>query len=162
MTASHRNAVSAALHRAGLLAGLLAVLAGILGMHVLTGTHSIHAPAALTAAADAAMEHAESAAAHGHPEDEVAEASPARLSSDGHNGPGVIAEHCSCSDSCAGMPTMTVSCTPLGKTGSLSAPLPGTAVFGTVSNATAPGAVPRSYSYLPGSPSPGELSISRT
>lgn len=91
MTASHRNAVSAALHRAGLLAGLLAVLAGILGMHVLTGTHSIHAPAALTAAADAAMEHAEPAAAHGHPEDEVAEASPARLSSDGHNTPGVIA-----------------------------------------------------------------------
>ncbi len=51
MTASHRNVASAFLHRAGLLAGILAVLAGILGMHVITGSHSMHSPAALTAAA---------------------------------------------------------------------------------------------------------------
>jgi hypothetical protein len=162
MTASHRNAASAFLHRAGLLAGLLAVLAGILGMHVLTGTHSMHSPAALTAAAGTATVHTESAAADGHAEHGVANASPAHLSSGGHNAPSAFVEQCSCSDGCAGMPTMTVSCTPLGKTGSLSVPLPGTAVFGAISNARAPGEVTGFYSYFPGSPSPGELSISRT
>jgi hypothetical protein len=160
MTASHRNAASAFLHRAVLLAGILAVLAGILGMHVLTGTHTMHSPAALTAGT--ATVHTESAAADGNAEHGVADASPAHFSSSGHNAPSVFVEHCSCFDSCAGMPTMTVSCTPLGKTGSLPVPLPGTAVFGVISHARAPGAVPGSYSYLPGSPSPGELSISRT
>lgn len=161
MTASHRNAASAFLHRAGLLAGLLAIIAGVFGMHILTGTHAVHAPASAAAAGTATV-HTESAAADGHAEHGVADASPAHLSSGGHAAPSGFVEQCSCSDSCAGMPTMTVSCTPLGKTGSLSVPLPGTAVFGVISNARAPGAVPGSYSYLPGSPSPGELSISRT
>lgn len=57
MAASHRNAASALLRRTGPLAGILAVLAGILGMHVLTGTHSMHSPAALTAAASGATVH---------------------------------------------------------------------------------------------------------
>ena len=162
MTASHRNVASAFLHRAGLLAGILAVLAGILGMHVMTGSHSMHSPAALTAAAGTGAGHTHPAAAHGHAEHAITDASPAHHSSDGHTAPSIVVEQCSCSDSCASMHTMTVSCTPSGKTGSLSVPLPGTAVFGVISNATAPGAVPGSYSYRPGSPSPGELSISRT
>lgn len=162
MTASHRNVASAFLHRVGLLAGILAVLAGILGMHVITGSHSMHSPAALTAAAGTGAGHIHSAAADGHGELGVTDASPAHHSSDGHNAPGIVVEQCSCSDSCASMHTMTVSCTPSGKSGSLSVPLPGTAVFGVIPNATAPGAVSGSYSYLPGSPSPGELSISRT
>jgi hypothetical protein len=57
---------------------------------------------------------------------------------------------------------MTVSCTPLAKNGSLFVPLPGKGVFGSISNARAPRTVPLAYSYLPGSPSPGQLSISRT
>jgi len=72
MTASRRNVASAFLHRAGLLAGILAVLAGILGMHVLTGTHTMHSPAAITAAA---MDHTESAAADGHPDHGAADTS---------------------------------------------------------------------------------------
>lgn len=162
MTASRRNVATAFLHRAGLLAGILAVLAGILGMHVITGSHSMHSPAALAAASGTGAVHTHSAAADGHAEPGITYVSPAHLSSDGHNAPSVVIEQCSCSDSCASMHTMTVSCTPSGKTGSLSVPLPGTAVFGVISNATAPGAVPGSWSYLPGSPSPGELSISRT
>lgn len=162
MTAPHRNVTSAFIHRAGLLAGILAVLAGILGMHVITGGHSMHSPVGLTAAAGAGAGHAHSAAAHVHAEQGVANASPAQHSSDGHTAHSIVAEQCSCSDSCASMHTMTVSCTPSGKTGSLSVPLPGTAVFGVIATATAPGAVPGSYSYRPGSPSPGELSISRT
>lgn len=162
MTAAHRNAASAFLHRAGLLAGILAVLAGILGMHVITGSHSMHSPAALTAAAGTGAGHTHSAAAHDHADPAITNASPAQLSSDGHMAPGIVVEQCSCSDSCAGMHTMTVSCTPTGKTGSLAAPLPGTSVVGVNSDTSGPGAVPGSYSYLPGCPSPGELSISRT
>jgi len=157
MTASRRNVASAFLHRAGLLAGILAVLAGILGMHVLTGTHSMHSPAAITAAA---MDHTESAAADGHPDHGAADTSSIHGTDVQVAGISIV-EHCSCSASCAGMPTMT-SCTPLGKTGSLSVPLPGTAVIGVISDARAPGAVPGPHSYLPCSPSPGELSISRT
>lgn len=158
MTASDRN-VTAFLRRAGLLAGILAVLAGILGMHVITGSHSTHSPAALTAATGAVHTHSE--ATGGHAEPGITGTSPAHHSSGGHTAPSVVVEQCSCSASCA-MHTMTLSCTPSGKTGSLSVPLPGTAVFGVISSATAPEAVPGSYSYRPGSPSPGELSISRT
>jgi hypothetical protein len=168
MAASHRNAASALLRRTGLLAGILAVLAGILGMHVLTGTHSMHSPAALTAAltadASAATAHTGAAAGHGHAAHGAAATSPTHVAS----GKQVTASSsvepcpCSCSDSCASTHTMTASCTPSGKTGSISVPLPGTAVFDVISNARAPGAVPVSYSYLPGGPSPGELSISRT
>ncbi|GAA1258854.1 DUF6153 family protein [Arthrobacter pascens] len=162
MAASPRNVASVFLHRAGLLAGILAVLAGILGMHVITGGHSIHSPAALTAAAGAGAGHTHSAAADGHAEQGATDPSPAHHSSDGHTAPSIVVDQCSCSDSCASMHTMTVSCTPSGTTGSLSVPLPGPAVFGVISNARAPGAVPGSYSYRPGSPSPGELSVSRT
>jgi hypothetical protein len=60
------------------------------------------------------------------------------------------------------MPTMASSCTPSAKTGSLAAPLPGTTVFGTAPATRVTGALLSGYSYLPGGPSPGELSISRT
>lgn len=159
MAASHRNTAPALLRRTGLLAGILAVLAGILGMHVLTGTHSMHSPAALTAAASGATG---AAAGHGHAAHGAAATSPTHVASGGHDVASISVEPCSCSDSCASTHTMTVSCTPSGKTGSLSVPLPGTAVFDVASNARAPGALPATYSYLPGSPSPGELSISRT
>ncbi|KRE47612.1 hypothetical protein ASG92_10295 [Arthrobacter sp. Soil736] len=161
MTAAAHRTAAAFLGRAGLVAAVLAIIAGVFGMHILTGSHAVHAPASAAAAGTATV-HTESAATDGHAEHGVANASPAHLSSSGHNAPSVLVEECSCSDSCAGMPTMMVSCTPLGKTGSLCVPLPGTAVFGGISNAGAPSAAPGSYSYLPGSPSPGELSISRT
>ncbi|WP_431230712.1 hypothetical protein [Paenarthrobacter nicotinovorans] len=161
MAGSQRNVASAFLHRVGLLAGILAVVAGILGMHVLTGGHSMHSPAAITAAASTPTVHTESVAAHGHPDHDAADtSSPHRAGV--HHAANPSMDECSCSDSCAGMQTMTMSCTPSAKTGSLSVPLPGTAVFGIVSDARAPGAVPGSYSFLPGSPSPGQLSISRT
>lgn len=57
---------------------------------------------------------------------------------------------------------MAGSCIPSVKTGSLSAPHPGAAGFGIISHAGAAGAAGGGWSYQPGSPSPGELSISRT
>lgn len=161
MAASRRNAASAFFCRAGLLTCILAVLAGILGMHVITGSHGMHSPAALTAA-HAATDHAGSTVADGHAAHGTPGTSSGHHSSGGHNADSVSGEECACSGNSAGMHSMTVSCTPSGKTGSLAIPVPGTAVFGAVSSAGAPAAVPASYPYLPGSPSPGELSISRT
>ncbi|CAI3796873.1 hypothetical protein [Pseudarthrobacter sp. MM222] len=161
MPASDRNAATSFLERAGLLAGILTVLAGILGMHVMTGSHSMHSAAAITAAAGAATVHTGTAAADGHPVHGTADTASSR-----RTGVEIAAsssvQECSCSDGCTSMQTMTVTCTPLAKTGSLSVPLPGAGIFGSISNARAPGAVPLAYSYLPGSPSPGQLSISRT
>ncbi|MFJ5699180.1 hypothetical protein [Arthrobacter sp. NPDC093139] len=161
MAASRWHAAFAFFCRTGLLVGILAVLAGILGMHVITGSHGMHSPAALTAA-HAATDHAGSTAVGAHAAHGTPGTSSGHHSSGGHNADGVSAEECACSGNCAGMHSMTVSCTPSGKTGSLTVPVPGTAVFGAVSNAGVHAALPGSYPYLPGSPSPGELSISRT
>jgi hypothetical protein len=155
MTASGRNLAAASLERAGLLACILAVVAGILGMHVMAGSHSMHFPAG------AATVHAETAAAHGHPvHGNVDTASFQRTG--GQIADSSSVEGCTCSESCTSGHTMTVSCTPLAKNGSQFVALPGKGIFGSISNARAPGTIPRAYSYLPGSPSPGQLSISRT
>jgi hypothetical protein len=167
LIASHRNFAAAFLRHAGPLAVILAVVTGILGMHVMTGTLSMHFPAALTAAT-AGTVHAQSAAATGHT-GHLAAGGPAADRPEAY-GKGVVAPadscscscSCSCSGDCTSLHTMTVSCIPSAKTGSLSAPMPGTAVFGKIRDPGAPGAAPVLYSYLPGGPSPGELSISRT
>ncbi|MCU1549065.1 MAG: hypothetical protein JWO29_2016 [Arthrobacter sp.] len=158
MTAPSQSHAMAFLPRAGLLAGVLAVIAGILGMHVVTGSHSMHAPAAMTAAT-ARTVHAESPV-HGHSGHPVA-GMPSTLPVAGSLD---MAESSAelCSNGSNSAQTTTVSCTPSAKTGSLAAPMPGTAVSGSVPAAGTAGALPRPYSYLSGSPSPAELSISRT
>lgn len=157
MTAPARRLATSFLRRTGGLATILAVIAGILGMHVMTGNHSMHSAAAMTATGIGAV-HAESPA-DGH---------------SGHQGSGTHSTHLTsaqdmagvssepCSGTCASMQTMTVSCTPSAKSGILSAPLPGSTVFGAVPKAGAFSTVPGPYFYTPGGPSPGDLSISRT
>lgn len=157
MTASAKRLVMMFLRRAGVLAAVLTVIAGILGMHVLTGNHSMHSPAAMTATT-ADPVHAPSRG-EDHPVHQVPGGHPTHAASvqdmaGSSAGP--------CSGNCTSMQTMTVSCTPSAKSGSLTAPLPGTTAFGAVPGAGTAGAFPRLYSYLPGGPSPGELSISRT
>lgn len=168
MTAPSRGDFSTAfLHRAGLIAALLAVIAGILGMHVMTGTHGTHSPAAVTAAAAALTPttgtgHAESTpghaghAGHGTPGGTVGYSQPSVQDAAG------TLEQCSCSGSCATGHAMTAACTPTAKTGSFSAPLPGTTVIAVISSGAADGMVPGLWPYLPDTPSPGQLSISRT
>lgn len=128
------------LYRVGLFAGILSVIAGILGMHVLTGTHSMHSSPSITAAAAL---------------------TPSGHHSSQQDDAGAL-EQCSCSGNCADGHSRAVACTPSAKTGSLSAPLPGTTVIGATSGGTADRTTPWLWSYRPGSPSPGELSISRT
>jgi hypothetical protein len=158
MTATAHRHAAAFLRHAGLVAAVLAIIAGIFGMHVLTGTHAMHTPAAATAAAD--VHPAVSPDHSGHAavsrtftgSRATAEQDPAGLSGD----------QCSESGGCTGMHTMSMACTPSANTASMDAPEPGTFVLGILNNTAAAGAFTGQWSYLPGSPSPGELSISRT
>lgn len=167
MTTQHRQhtcrrITTAFLPSAGLLALVIAIVAGILGMHVLTAGHSEHsmAAAAPTAAGGTAagVTAAGAAPAHdGHQEHERhAEHHKTDAAVD------AAPERDSCSGGCTGMHTTAASCTPSAKTGSLSAPLPGTAALGSIFSVATPCPAALWYSYVPASPSPGELSISRT
>ncbi|UKA53500.1 hypothetical protein LFT45_17525 [Arthrobacter sp. FW305-BF8] len=143
---------------AGELTAVLAVVAGILGMHVITGNHSIHSMTAMSARTPGGLLalHTEGPAeSHPHPASGLHAVQEAA-----DHGMGSV-DRC-CGSCCTGIQTMTVSCTPSAKSGSLAAPLPGTSVFGAVPGTTAPGSAAGSYSYLPGGPSPGALCISRT
>jgi hypothetical protein len=139
---------AALLCRTALLAGLLAVIAGILGMHVMTGNHAAHSHQSLATASAPAV------AAPDHAEHDAAVVPPATDDD--------ATAQCSCSGSCSGMQAMGAPCTPSAKTASFTAPPPGDAGLAVNDRAGFNPAAPAAYSYLPGSPSPGDLSISRT
>ena len=193
MTARTR-VLSAALLRAGLLAAVLAIVAGIFGMHVMTA-HSSHAghaavvqpQAAQPAAAqlpgghpagDAAVEHSLSggtagdtgghpAVGHlaGHPavehpavEQGSGQAHGAAAGYQAARATFSAAE--SCSSGCPGAQEAGAPCIPLAKTASLAVVPPQAGTAGPAPTAIARGAV--GYSYIPASPTPCDLSISRT
>jgi hypothetical protein len=166
MTASYRNPTAAFLRRAGLLVGLLAIIAGIFGMHVMTGTHSGHSAAAVTTAIVEAP--AGSAAADGHHVHQETGTTPAHHATDIRDAAkirdtaGTPAQMCSCADCGTAVQAMAGSCIPSVKTVSLASLTPGSAVFGVLPPTGAPGTVRGDWSHDPGTPSPGELSISRT
>lgn len=165
MTAPAWTCTAALPRRAGLLIGLLAVFAGIFGMHVMTGAPSGHSPAAASPVSPGA--HPAMAVGNGglHPASHASRSHPADGSSEWHapSGPAGTAQQMrSCSDSGTGAHAMGGSCIPTAKTGSLSAPSPGTAVAGIVPPGRAAGSAAAHWSFHPGTPSPGELSISRT
>jgi hypothetical protein len=139
---------------AGLLAGILALIVGILGMHILAGSHSMPAPAAAAASSEGTS-HLVGARHAG----QMAAAAPAADVAAPQSGNDSLAQSCSCPAKCS---NMAAPCAPSALPGSLSAPLPGTAVFAVRVRAGAPAAPTGHWAYLPGSPSPGELSISRT
>ena len=159
------SVLPAALLRAGLLAVVMAVVAGIFGMHVMTADHSSHA-----AHADVALAAGDSAVGHSPGGHSAAEHAAVGHSHAGHaaimaNSGGAVGAAFTASESCsAGCPDVReegASCTPLAKTGSLAAvppPASPTAllapVFGTHGAA--------GYSFVPPSPTPCDLSISRT
>jgi hypothetical protein len=143
---------AALLGRAALLAGLLAIVAGILGMHVMTASHSAHSSHAVTHGT--VMQ--EAAAPHDH-------AFPPRHAASGHPGhatqPSLAPP--SCEGSCPGMQTSGTSCVPLAKAGSLTvAPPERSAAAEPVLPANI--RLAAGYPYIPASPTPRELSISRT
>ena len=132
------------LRRAALLAGVLAVIAGIFGMHVMTASHASHAGA-------------------GHTHASTAHASTTHSSGLGHPAAGavvVLSAGAVCAETCPGAEEAGASCVPSAAAGSFSVVAPPAPVMhqGPAGAAvTAAG-----DSYLPSGPTPCELSISRT
>ena len=153
MTAVSRGPVTALLLRAGIIAGILAIVAGIFGMHVMTGNHTAHSPAVASSPAGAGGAHTDHQPADDHSAVETS-AFQGELSA--------VPEACTCSGDCTSFQSMGAACVPSAKTGTLSAPQPGTLGLAFDAGNGLPSTVSASYTYLPGSPSPGELSISRT
>lgn len=155
MTAISARRAAAFLLRGALLAGLLAIVAGILGMHIMTGTHAM--PAASTAH-DTWAPHAMPAPEHpGH----VADITNVQGTS---AAPGIThAPGPSCADTCGCtmMSAMGGDCVPSPGTTTLAAPPPGTTPLAS-SGGPITGVSAIGYGFIPQSPSPGQLSISRT
>lgn len=159
MTATLPDRAALFLRRAGLLAGLLAITAGIVGMHILTGSHSAHM-AGSSAAAQSHHPAIENAGHGGHGSQNSATTVTAALITSHDVAPTSGTFSCIAGDPCAGNAAMGASCIPSGSTGSLAAPPPSTVPFAV--NTQAPEVVASSYGYLPESPSPADLCISRT
>jgi len=142
------------LRHAGMFSLVLALIAGIFGMHAMGGHHLLmHGPAvAMVAAESAGHSHPAGEAGHGMSPDAVHAVA----------GPEISAE-AGCPDGdCRGTQAMT-ACTPSVKTSTLAAPTPGTSALGTaVVRAGPAGQVSGGYAYLPATPSPCQLSICRT
>ena len=167
---------AAALRRRFLLAGVLAIVAGFLGMHIMTGMHGTHAMPAVTPSSESAV--ASSPTANGHTSHPAAQAGHARLATHGSMpspsaippGPALAGERraaaspasCVCQSSCADLASMHSACVPSAAAASLAAPPPGKAPASIHNPATPGDGAAQTYSYLPASPSPGDLSISRT
>jgi hypothetical protein len=167
------SVLSAALLRAGLLAAVLAIVAGIFGMHVMTADHGSHAsPSTHTGAAQAEIAHpagdsavAHSAGAHsaghavvGHP---AGGHTPAGHPATQPEAGAFFTASQSCSSGCPAARESGASCIPSAKAGSLAVipPPTGPAAHSGQAASTASAA---GYSYVPSSPTPCELSISRT
>lgn len=133
------------LRKMGLLAAVLSIMAGILGMHVISPEHSAQHQG--TTHQQTASQHDASVHAHATVPD-VAAAS--------------LVEHCSCSGDCTSMEAAPASCTLSTNTTSLAAPFPGSTCVGANTNAGAVNLATAHWAFRPSSPSPGELSISRT
>ena len=166
MKAEGRRRLATLMGRAGLLAGILAIVAGILGMHTLAGNHAAHTLGAGASPSSASAtpgghvhsvhnQSADSGSAHsgvlqGHRS--VVQQEPAASS----------ASAPACTGSLGSTESPAAACTPLAKAGSLVAPEPGS--VGQLLDAWVSPRVGtmRFYPYLPDGPSPGDLSISRT
>lgn len=166
MTDSYRP-TAAFLRRAALLAGLLAMIAGIFGMHVMTGTHNGHPTAAdITTAATEGR--SVSAAADDHHTRQATGRTSTHPATDNRDAAnltdtaGTPAQMCSGADGGTADHAMAGSCIPTLTTVSLASPSSGSAVVGVVPPAGADDAVRAHWAHVPDTPSPGELSISRT
>ena len=160
MTAQ-RTAAGFSFLATGLLGAVIALIVGILGMHVMTGTHSLHAAGTVSSAGTASGAGTASAA-------------PGQASHERHSGHGAsleepaahsaapITTQCSCSGNCSAEHAMAASCIPLASTSTLSAPAPDSTPAVAPPYLGKAVAAGDDWTYRPGSPSPGELSISRT
>ncbi|KQR79818.1 hypothetical protein ASF98_20355 [Arthrobacter sp. Leaf337] len=156
--------------RAALFLGVLAILAGFIGMHVIASAHTQHGPGALAASpagAHATHAAAPSAAAHVAPDAmadgtvHAAALDPASARPMGSSAP-EPPPSCVSTGETGDMAAPHASCIPAPATTVLSAPPPGTTSFTGPEPSVDTGRVLHAYTHMPGSPTPGELSISRT
>lgn len=156
MSAASRGLVTAFLLRAGFLVAALAVIAGLLGMHVVANGHSSHPghPAqAVTSTHEVHGTHTGHAGHAGHQTELPPSAEPAsRLGG----------ASCAAAGDCPAMSGLGTGCVPAPGTATLAAPLLGAVPSGLPHHGPLRAGALCRYSYLPGSPSPGDLSISRT
>lgn len=151
-----------ALRQAWLLAGMLAVIAGLLGMHVLTAGHASHGPVA-----QGVVSH--SAASHTAPAGHTAVVQSTVGDHPGHTGHAAAAASmdapalapATCGTSCPGAQESGAPCV-LSVPGSPVAVFPPQATLAVAALLTPARNPSSSYGYLPPSPSPCDLSISRT
>ena len=164
---------TAILRDAFLLAGLLAVILGLLAMHVLAGSHGIHAQAASPAGTSSvSLSDAPVHSAHfddaGHAGHSVAAPAPATQApalvtpASVTIGGTEVPPSCVCQGGCAEKPTVHAGCTPSPSGGSLSAPPPGSTLLDGGYWTAVRADRQAGYAYLPGTPTPRDLSISRT
>ncbi|MDP9980674.1 hypothetical protein J2W14_000050 [Pseudarthrobacter oxydans] len=177
----------AVLRRAALLAGLLALIAGFLGMHIISGSHGPHAqsspPGGIHTAPHATAPHAAGQAAAdqtagdpaGHSSHSAAgtfsqaDEGPAAAETASAVAPATatvggtqVPPSCTCQGGCAETPAVHVGCMPSLSGAPMSATHPGPALL-EGRPWTAEGADrPSGYVYVPGTPTPRDLSISRT
>lgn len=177
MAAAFVNHAATALRRGFLLMGLLAIVAGFLGMHIMTGMHGAHAMTTLISSTEPAGKSSRTATSlASHPaspaphagttaHDTMAPAATATAGPGpaGNNSSAAPSASCTCQSSCTDPASMHSACVPSAAVTSLTAPPPGTTPS-SIHNPDTHGdaAAVRAYSYLPTSPSPGDLSISRT
>ncbi|MHC6229869.1 hypothetical protein ACX5I6_09210 [Arthrobacter sp. MMS24-T111] len=149
-----------ALRQAWLLAGMLAVIIGLLGMHVLTAGHASHGPVA-----QGVVSH--SAASHTAPAGHTAVVQSTVGDHHGHTGHAAAAASMhapalsTCGTSCPGAQESGAPCVP-SVPGSPVAVFPPQATLAVVPLLPPAGHPSSSYGYLPPSPTPCDLSISRT
>lgn len=136
MATSVIGSTQAFLRRSVLLLGVLAIIAGVFGMHLISGPHSMHSPAAATPASNLAVPaHSDSRTSHHH-----AAAPPSCVDQGG----------------CTEMSAVHTACTPAPASASL------TAAFSLHDQSADACESVGAYSYVPAGPTPGGLSISRT
>jgi hypothetical protein len=174
----------AVLRRAALLFALLAVITGFLGMHILSGFHGPHAQPSRhgsiqTSTATHAAGQAASGKTAGHPaghsshsadgttpqtyDRPAAAATASAVTADAVTVGGTqVPPTCTCQGGCAQAPAVHVGCTPSPAAASVGAPLPGTTPAEVQPWTAARANRPSGYDYLPGTPTPRDLSISRT
>lgn len=158
--------------RCAVLVGILAVIAGILGMHVMTGSHASHSGAAHPGVSHAVVPHevvphtasglgAAAQAAAGHPM--AADDGDGKPGGTAHPGGGaavVLSAGALCGEACPGVEEAGAECVPSANAGSFRVVSPpATAIQQEARGAAAAAAT---CSYVPSGPTPCELSISRT
>lgn len=160
------------LGRCAVLIGVLAVIAGILGMHVMTGSHVSHSGAAHRGASHAVVSHevvshtasglgAAAQAAAGHPmAADDGEGQPGGPAHPGGDAAVVLSASALCGEACPGVEEAGAECVPPANAGSFPVISPPAAAIQQEARGAAAAAA--TYSYVPSGPTPCELSISRT